>query len=92
MGRCLHRETRLVSDFADFSADVVDLLLAPSTEGLGLNFPLEVRSIPRFDRPLQTSARSAPLLTVSPWVRSLGKLAMEISTQGWRFPTPPTSF
>ena len=32
--------------------------------------------------------RSAPLLTNPPWVRSLGKLAMEVTTQGWRFPTP----
>src|SRR5450756_647176 len=89
MGRCLHREMRLVSDFADFSSDVVDLLRVPSTEALGLNFSLEVRSHPRFDRPLQTTARSAPLLSSAPWVRSLGKLTMNISTQGWRFPTPP---
>ena len=78
-----------MSDFADFSADVVDLLLPPTTEAFGLNFSLEVRSHPRFDRPLQTSARSAPLLTSPPWVRSLGKLAMDVSTQSWRFPTPP---
>jgi SNF2 family DNA or RNA helicase len=80
---------RLVSDFADFSADVVDLLRHPSTEAVGINFSLEVRSPPRFDRPMQTTARSAPLLTSAPWVRSLGKLAMDVSTQGWRFPTPP---
>src|SRR5665213_1018260 len=67
MGRCLHREMRLVSDFADFSADVVDLLFPPSTEAFGLNFSLEVRPHPRFDRPLQASARSAPLLTSAPW-------------------------
>jgi SNF2 family DNA or RNA helicase len=24
-----------------------------------------------------------------PWVRSLGKLALDVTTQGWRFPTPP---
>ncbi len=77
-----------MSDFADFSADVVDLLISPSTEAFGLNFSIDVRSHPRFDRPLLASARSAPLLTSPPWVRSLGKLAMEISTQGWRFPTP----
>jgi SNF2 family DNA or RNA helicase len=29
------------------------------------------------------------LLTETPWVRSLGKQALEVSTQGWRFPAPP---
>ena len=32
--------------------------------------------------------REAQLLTDTPWVRSFGKLSMEIATQGWRFPVP----
>jgi SNF2 family DNA or RNA helicase len=33
--------------------------------------------------------RETRLLNAVPWTRSLGKLAMEVSTKGWRFPTPP---
>jgi SNF2 family DNA or RNA helicase len=33
--------------------------------------------------------REARLLTNLPWVRSLGKLPMEVATEGWRFPAPP---
>jgi SNF2 family DNA or RNA helicase len=33
--------------------------------------------------------RDVRLLTHFPWVRSLGKLPMEVTTDGWRFPTPP---
>ena len=79
-------ETRLVDDLADLAVDSVDLLSVPRNEAIGLNFPLEVRTHPRFERPLQASVRSAPLLTIPPWVRSLGKLPMEVSTQGWRLP------
>jgi SNF2 family DNA or RNA helicase len=33
--------------------------------------------------------REARLLTTAPWVRSLGKLQLEVATEGWRFPAPP---
>ena len=73
----------------DLCVESVDLSPPiPPSEAIGLDFPLEVRLLPRFERPLQASVRSAPLLTNPPWVRSLGKLAMEVTTQGWRFPTP----
>src|SRR5262249_1473260 len=29
------------------------------------------------------------LLNTPPWVRSLGKLSLPISTEGWKFPAPP---
>lgn len=44
---------------------------------------------PRFERPLGVSVREARLLNDSPWVRSLGKLPMQVATEGWRFPAPP---
>jgi SNF2 family DNA or RNA helicase len=59
--------------------DVLELPLLP---------PVEVRSHPRFEKPLQVGVREARLLTQSPWARPLGKIAMEVSTQGWRFPSP----
>ena len=40
------------------------------------------------ERPLTVSVRQAPLLTSTPWTRTLGKVGLEVSTQGWRFPTP----
>jgi SNF2 family DNA or RNA helicase len=48
----------------------------------------ETRTLPAFDRPLQPTVRETPLLGRPPWVRTLGKLSMEVSTRGWRFPTP----
>jgi SNF2 family DNA or RNA helicase len=67
-----------VSLLSDVEVEVVDV-------GLGV----EVKPHPRFERPLEVSVRQAPLLTTTPWARSAGKLPMEVSTQGWRFPTPP---
>jgi SNF2 family DNA or RNA helicase len=61
-----------------FQIDQIDLSLA-----------LEVRSLPRFDRPLEVGVRQATLLTSAPWVRTLGKIGVDVTTQGWRFPTPP---
>ncbi len=54
-----------------------------------LSLAVEVHTLPRFDRSLEVSVRQATLLNHSPWVRSLGKIGMEVTTQGWRFPTPP---
>src|SRR5262245_22411425 len=42
-----------------------------------------------FGHPLQIAVREARLLAAAPWVRSLGKLPMEVKTEGWRFPAPP---
>jgi SNF2 family DNA or RNA helicase len=58
-------------------------------EAMDLGLCVEVRSHPRFERTLEVSVRQAPLLTTAPWVRSAGKLALEVTTHGWRFPTPP---
>ena len=52
-----------------------------------LDFPLEVKTLPQFERPLEPGIREARLLS-PPWVRTLGKLTMEVSTEGWRFPAP----
>ncbi len=49
---------------------------------------VETRAYPRFDKPMEVSVRAAGLLNTSPWVRSPGRMAMEVTTQGWRFPAP----
>ena len=80
-----------MDDLSELAVESVELSPPVPSESVGLDFPLEVRAHPRFERPLQASVRSAPLLTNPPWVRSLGKLGMEVATQGWRFPTPPSA-
>ncbi len=50
--------------------------------------PVEARALPRFERPLSVAVREARLLTQAPWVRPVGRLTMDVSTQGWRFPSP----
>ena len=62
--------------------------LQPEAIEVPLGLPVEVRTLPRFEKPLQVSVREARLLTQAPWVRPLGKLTMEVSTHGWRFPAP----
>jgi SNF2 family DNA or RNA helicase len=64
-------------------------LVPPEVAFFDLGFALEVRAHPRFERPLQVQVREARLLQERPWVRSLGKLTLDVSTQGWRFPLPP---
>ena len=60
----------------------------PATAALDLAIPLEVRTLPALGRPLQPVVREVGLLLRPPWVRTLGKLAIDVPTQGWRFPTP----
>src|SRR5271170_81396 len=50
--------------------------------------PVKVRTLPGFERPLEVQVREAVLLNKPPWVRSLGKLEMEVRTFGYKFPTP----
>ena len=66
------------------------LPLMPDTADVSLRVPVEALALPRFDRRLEVSVREARLLSVVPWVRSLGKLPLEVSTVGWRFPAPPS--
>ena len=62
--------------------------VAPGVVEVPLLPAVEARPHARFERPLQASARDARLLTQPPWVRPLGRVTMEVTTQGWRFPTP----
>ena len=58
------------------------------TTTIDLTLTPEVRTLPALDRPLLPSTREVGLLTKAPWVRSLGKLSIDVTTQGWRFPAP----
>jgi SNF2 family DNA or RNA helicase len=44
------------------------------------------------DSCLPTPVREARLLTDAPWVRSLGRLELSVSTEGWKFPAPPPEY
>src|SRR5580765_6183738 len=59
--------------------DIIPIDVAPA---------LEVNPLPRFEKPLHAGVKEARLLNDAPWVRSIGKLSMEVSTEGWRFPPP----
>src|SRR2546426_847409 len=64
------------------------LMDEPTIETFPLVPAVAVRSLPAYERPLQSTAREIPLLNATPWIRTLGKLTIEVSTQGWRFPSP----
>lgn len=59
-----------------------------SVQVISLDLPVEIRTLPKFEKPLEVKVREARLLDTSPWVRSLGNLEMKVSTFGWKFPTP----
>ncbi len=46
----------------------------------------------KLDYPLDPNVREARLLNEAPWVRSLGRLEMSVSTEGWKFPAPPVDY
>jgi SNF2 family DNA or RNA helicase len=60
----------------------------PEVQTIDLTLPVGVQVLPRFERPLSVGVREAKLLSTPPWVRSLGKLTLEVSTEGWKFPPP----
>jgi hypothetical protein len=67
----------LQSCWSPLSVKSIELLSPPTI--------LDLKSSTRY---LNTAAREVKLMMNPPWIRSLGKLSLEISTQGWRFPTP----
>src|SRR3954453_3190700 len=58
----------------------------PEVIQVDMGLTLGTRSLPKFDKGLRLSVREAKLLHDPPWVRSLGKLNLEVGTDGWRFP------
>jgi SNF2 family DNA or RNA helicase len=67
----------------------IPVALTAETAAVDLTFRVDAGPHPRFERPLTVSVRSARLLADAPWVRPLGRLDAEVSTEGWRFPMPP---
>ena len=73
---------------ADISIPTQSLQLFVDDEMYQVNPTIGIRTIPAFDRPIQSTVREVPLVNQPPWVRTLGKLTVDVSTQGWRFPSP----
>ncbi len=61
--------------------DAPDLQLEPQTH-----------TLPKLDYPLDPGVREGRLLTDPPWVRSLGRLELTVTTEGWKFPSPPAEY
>jgi SNF2 family DNA or RNA helicase len=66
-----------------------DQLPPPDVLPIGLLGAPEVEMLSGLARPMAVGIREARLMTEAPWIRSLGKLALEVRTEGWRFPAPP---
>src|SRR5271154_1356803 len=60
----------------------------PSIQASRPKLPVQVRTMPGFERRLEVQVREAVLLNKPPSVRSLGKFEMEVRTFGYKFPTP----
>jgi SNF2 family DNA or RNA helicase len=64
------------------------LPLSAEVSTINLDVCAEARALSQFDRKLEPGVREARLLTTAPGLKSLGKLPLEVSTFGWRFPAP----
>jgi SNF2 family DNA or RNA helicase len=65
---------------------------APEAIPLDVELEPETRELPKLDYPLDPNVREARLLTDAPWVRSLGRLELSVTTEGWKFPAPPADY
>ncbi len=63
--------------------------LTPPLDMHEIHLPaVRAHSVPSFEKALQVGVREVPLLGKQVWVRTLGKLKVDVTTQGWRFPAP----
>ncbi len=64
-----------------------------SAGGVGpSDWEISVLDLPKLDLPLDPTVREARLLNDAPWVRSLGRLDLSVTTEGWKFPAPPAEY
>lgn len=77
-------------DMDEPAIETMDLLPSDSIscDDIELAPTIAVQALPAFERPLQATLREISLLKETPWVRTLGKLSVDVTTQGWRFPSP----
>jgi SNF2 family DNA or RNA helicase len=66
-----------------------DVGTQPGVLAIDLVPGVESISLSALHHPLHIGILQAQLLNEAPWVRTLGKLTLAVSTEGWRFPVPP---
>src|SRR5438445_4566583 len=59
-----------------------------SAHAIDLDLSVKPIALPDLECRREVGVREARLLGEPPWVRSLGRLTLEVSTAGWRFPAP----
>ena len=57
-------------------------------DSVELELVADVADAPLWSKQPSVAVRPVRLLTDVPWVRPLGKLSLEVTTQGWKFPQP----
>jgi SNF2 family DNA or RNA helicase len=73
----------------DLEVAELPLDLGAALQVTALDAPrVDVRTLPAFERPLQPGLRDVALLHKPPLARTFGKLTIDVTTQGWRFPAP----
>jgi SNF2 family DNA or RNA helicase len=71
-----------------FAIDSWQSSLFPQVDFIDLLSPPRVFDLESSIHSLTTDTREVKVAMNPPWVRSLGKPGLEVSTQGWRFPAP----
>lgn len=69
-----------VEDLLDLDVDVSELPVALSITDFSPN---------KFAPLAKPNPRDVRLLSTTPWVRTVGKFDLTITTEGWKFPAPP---
>src|SRR5262245_60823811 len=59
---------------------------ASGIESMAKDLEPDVVELSAFAKPLEAKVRGARMLDESPAIRSLGRLALDVSTECWRFP------
>ena len=55
---------------------------------INLDLTPDVLPVPKFSEQITANVKEARLLSHTPWVRPVGKLDLNVQTDGWKFPAP----
>ncbi len=58
------------------------------TVPIDLDLTPDIVPVPKFSDQITTNVKEARLLSHTPWVRPVGKLELNVQTDGWKFPAP----
>jgi SNF2 family DNA or RNA helicase len=92
------RQTSGCSDDGSLAASAAENVLGraestytalPHIQPLDVSLSVDALRFARFEATITPVFREARLLTNSPWIRSVGPIEMRVTTEGWKFPSPP---